>query len=239
MRYIIQLWTGGDHAPARLAQLRKRWYIGAGALVVGLSVAIIFSARTGVEAQAVDPTVLDPNLDVRTVVVGPEPAHQYGLPRAQRHPGAGEEHREGAPGGERADPEYGSGPGGQLRLGAGALGDRPAPGFPEQLRGLPVLDGEQHRRGQHRPGQRALAREPGGPLCLEWPDPHVRPQPHQATRVPGRRRAASPGQPQRRRAEVWAGPEALHRHRRQWPARLDAEPPVRADSDLPRADGAG
>ena len=69
MRYIMQLWTGGAHAPAGLARLRKRGYIGVGALV-GLSVAIIFSARTGVEAQAVDPTVLDPNLDVRTVVVG-------------------------------------------------------------------------------------------------------------------------------------------------------------------------
>src|SRR5882724_1931219 len=53
-----------------LAGLRNRCYIVAGALFVGLTMVICSGTMHGIEAQAADPTMLDPNLAVRTVVDG-------------------------------------------------------------------------------------------------------------------------------------------------------------------------
>jgi len=53
-----------------LAELRNRCYSVAGALLVGLAIAICFGTMYGIEAQAADPTMLDPNLAVRMVVDG-------------------------------------------------------------------------------------------------------------------------------------------------------------------------
>jgi glucose/arabinose dehydrogenase len=53
-----------------LAGLWNRCYIVAAALFVGLAMLICFGTMYGGEAQAADPTMLDPNLVVRTVVDG-------------------------------------------------------------------------------------------------------------------------------------------------------------------------
>src|ERR1700757_3113957 len=65
MRDIVQLWRRIAGADGRPVGLRKPWFDRADALLVGLTV--LFGS---VGAQAVDPSVVDPNLGVKTVVMG-------------------------------------------------------------------------------------------------------------------------------------------------------------------------
>ena len=106
----------------------------------------------------------------------------------------------------------------------GLLGHRAASGLPRQpgvylywTESTTGADSTAARR-------RAAARQSRRPVRLERLDADARPQHHPAARVPGGRRPAAARQPQRRRARVRAGRQAVHRHRRQRPPRLDAEP---------------
>jgi glucose/arabinose dehydrogenase len=65
MRNVVLLSRKFAEAPKRPTGLKKRWAKRAGALLVGLTVFICY----GAEAQT-PPSVLDPNLGVKTVVVG-------------------------------------------------------------------------------------------------------------------------------------------------------------------------
>src|SRR5437667_6385076 len=67
MRNVVLFSRKVAEAPEQPAGLKKRWSKCAGTLLVGVTVFICY----GVEAEAVDPpSVLDPNLGVKTAVVG-------------------------------------------------------------------------------------------------------------------------------------------------------------------------
>lgn len=70
MRSVTQSTLVVGQGSPGLAGLRNRWDIVAAVLLVGLVVVIGSGTIHNREAQAADPTMLDPNLAVRTVVAG-------------------------------------------------------------------------------------------------------------------------------------------------------------------------
>ena len=160
-------------------------------LALPLALAAVFVLPGRADAA---PSVVDPDLAVRTAVVRPRPADQHGVHRPQRHVRAREGHRQGAAGRERLGAQHRPRPGREQRLRARAARDRPPSALLGERTCLPVLDGDDHRPGHHGSVRHTPAREQGRRLLLERLDADVRAQHHQAARpAAGRRPTASAG----------------------------------------------
>src|SRR5262245_13244611 len=125
---VQQLWRSLTETSKYLGQLRRRKSNRVGGLLLGLTALIGSGLRYCVSAQAVDPTVVDPDLAVRNCSSRSESADKYSLSSVHphtdnRYPGTGEEYRQSAACAERGDSGYGARPGGQLCFGTGAAGD--------------------------------------------------------------------------------------------------------------------
>jgi hypothetical protein len=67
---VQQLWRSLTETSKLLGQLRRQKSNRVGGLLVGLTLLIGPGSQYGASAQAVDPTVVDPDLVVKTVVAG-------------------------------------------------------------------------------------------------------------------------------------------------------------------------
>ena len=216
-------------------RLRPLWGVLAAAGVL-----IAAGAASPTAAQSSGPVMLHPRLGVRPVAEGLDLPITMAFIGTERHAGAGEEHRPGAARGRRRGPEHGARPGGQLRLGARAARDRPAPGLPDQPGRLPVLD------ARARPARtpNVLSETPllgnrvdrfvwnGSTLTFD----------RNLIKLRAIQQDAGPAgarQPRRRGARLRPRRQAVRLRRRRRPARPAAEPAVRADGHVPRPDRAG
>jgi hypothetical protein len=80
MRDIIQSTRVVARGFLALAGVKKRCSSVAAALLDSLAIVICCGMMHGMKAQAADPTMLDPNLAVRTVVSGLNQPTNHGLP---------------------------------------------------------------------------------------------------------------------------------------------------------------
>src|SRR5262249_5113242 len=165
-----------------IAGVTKRRYPITGMLFTCL-LAIMFVNSEGVEAQ---PTVVDPRLDVRTVVSG------LSSPTTMAFLGDDDilvlekETGKGAAGNEWNDTEHGAGFAGQLWFGEGAFVNCTTSRLSNQPRRLSILDGEHNRQRFFGAQRDSVARKPSGPLHLGRFYFDVASEYHQAPRASAR-----------------------------------------------------